>query len=124
MKQSFWIKKLAGFILMAAVAILLFTFIVMTLWNNILTPVIGVRVITFGQAVGILVLSRILFGGFRGGGWRGRGKYWNSEMRNKWQSMTPEEKEKFTHEWKSRCSRNYSFSNKDASSNADNTASA
>ena len=123
MKQSFWIKKLGGFILMATVAILLFTFIVMTLWNNILTPVIGVRIISFGQALGILVLSRILFGGFRGGGWRGRTKSWNSGMKNKWQSMTAEEKEKFTHEWKSRCNRNYSFSNKDASPNADNTAS-
>ena len=106
MKKTFWIRKVAGFILMGAVAILFITFIVMTLWNNILTQVLGVQIIDFGQALGILVLSKILFGGFRGGGWRGRGRYWNTEMRNKWQSMTPEEKEKFKQEWRTRCNRN------------------
>ncbi len=111
MKRSFWMRKIAGFILIAAAAILFFTFIVMTLWNSILTPVIGVHNIDFGQALGILVLSKILFGGFRGGGWRGRGRYWNSEMRNKWQTMTAEEKEKFKQEWRNRCNRNSTSSN-------------
>lgn len=106
MKRSFLIRKAAGFILMAAVAILLFTFIVMTLWNNILTPVLGVHVINFMQALGILILSKILFGGFRGGGWRGRRGVWNSEMREKWQGMTAEEKLKFKNEWRTRCNRN------------------
>ncbi len=110
MKKTFWIRKASGFILIAVAGILLFTFIVMTLWNNILTPVLGVRVIGFGQALGILVLSKILFGGFRGAGWRGRGRYWNSEMRNKWQSMTDEEKEKFKQNWRSRCNRTHTTS--------------
>lgn len=110
MKKSFWIRKIAGFILMGAIAILFVTFIVMTLWNNILTQVLGVQIIDFSQALGILVLSKILFGGFGGGGWRGRGRYRNSEMRNKWQSMTPEEKEKFKQEWRNRCNRNYKSS--------------
>ncbi len=123
MKRSFWIRKAAGFIAMAVAAILLFTLIVMTLWNSILAPVLGVRVIDFGQDLGILVLSKILFGGFQGGGWRGGGRYWNSEMRNKWQSMTPEEKEKFKQEWRNCCSRGHTPSNKDKSSYTDNTAS-
>jgi len=122
MKRSFWMRKVAGFILLAAVAILFFGYIVMTLWNNILTPVVGVRVIDFGQALGIFVLSKILFGGFRGGGWRGGGRYWNSEMRNKWQNMTPEEQEKFKQQWRNRCGRHFAPSNKDASSFTDNTA--
>lgn len=94
--------------LIAAAAILLFTFIVMNLWNSILTPVLGVHVINFGQALGILILSKILFGGFKGGGdgWRGRRGPWNSQMREKWQSMSAEEREKFKNEWRSRCSRN------------------
>ncbi len=123
MKRSFWARKVAGIILIAAAAIFLFTFIVMTLWNNILTSVLSVHAIDFWQALGILVLSKILFGGFRGGGWRGRGRYWNSEMRGKWQSMTPEEKEKFKQDWRSRCNR-YAPSNndtKDTSSYTDNT---
>jgi hypothetical protein len=107
MKRTFWIRKVAGVILIAAAAILLLTFIVMTLWNNILTPVLNVHSIDFGQALGILILSKILFGGFRGGGWRGRGKYWSSEMRDKWQNMTPEEKEKFKQEWSKRCNRGH-----------------
>ncbi len=117
MKRSFWIRKVAGFVLMGAAAILFFTFIVMTLWNNILSQVLDVRTINFGQALGILILSKILFGGFRGGGWRGGGRYWNSEMRKKWQSMSPEEKEKFKQDWRNRCNRNYN------SSYTDNTTS-
>jgi hypothetical protein len=106
MKRSFWFRRIAGFILIAVAAILLFSFIVMSLWNNILTAVISVPAITFGQALGILVLSKILFGGFRGGGgWRGRGGRWGQEMKDKWQKMTPEEQEKFKYEWRSRCSR-------------------
>ncbi|MEJ7680740.1 MAG: hypothetical protein WKG06_23390 [Segetibacter sp.] len=113
MKRSFWMRKIAGFVLMAAAAIMLFTFIVMTLWNSILAPVLNVHIIDFGQALGILILSKILFGGFRGGRWGGRGRYWNSEMRNKWQTMTPEEKEKFKQEWRNGCNRNYTSSNTD-----------
>jgi hypothetical protein len=39
--------------------------------------------------LGLLVLSKILFGGFRGRGCHGR---WN---RHRWEQMTPEEREKF-----------------------------
>lgn len=120
MKRTFWIRKVAGFILIAAAVVLLLTFIVMTLWNNILTPVLNVHSIDYGQALGILVLSKILFGGFRGGGgWRGRGQYWNSDMRNKWQNMTAEEKQKFKQEWRNRCGRG--FANNSGKSNIDDT---
>lgn len=85
----------------------------MTLWNNILNPVLGAHIINFSQALGILILSKILFGGFRSGGWRGRGGPWNRQMKEKWQSMTPEEKEKFKSEWRSRCNRNNQTSFKD-----------
>ena len=41
---------------------------VMLLWNNIVVRVIpGVRNLNYWQALGLLVLCRILFGGFRGG---------------------------------------------------------
>lgn len=112
MKRAFSERRFLGFLLIAIAGLLLFTFVVMTLWNNILTPVLGVRVITFGQALGILILSKILFGSFRSGGWRGRGRYW-SEAPEKWRRMTPEEKEKFKQEWRNRCNRNYTSSNDD-----------
>ena len=77
---------------------------VMLLWNAILPAVLGVSVITFWQALGILALSKILFGGFRGG-WGGRRRqHWKQHMENKWSSMSPEEKEKFQQSWRARCS--------------------
>lgn len=113
MKRAFSEKKFLGFILIALAGTALFSFVVMMLWNNILTPVLGVRVINFAQALGILILSKILFGGFGRGGWRGRGRYWNA-VPEKWQSMTPEEKEKFKQEWRNRCGRSYTSSNADS----------
>lgn len=64
--------------------------IVMALWNWVVPALfVGARAIDFAHAVGLLVLSRILFGGFRGhGGWRRR---WHQR---RWDQMTPEEREK------------------------------
>ena len=59
------------FIVVTGVAFLI-GLVVMKLWNAILPPVIGLYEITYWQAVGILILSRILFGGFSGGGYRRR----------------------------------------------------
>ena len=53
-------------IVIAAVAI--FGFIVEHLWNWLIPAIFGWHAINFWQAVGILLLSKILFGGFRGRG--------------------------------------------------------
>jgi len=104
MKRGFWIRKIAMGIVFGALAILLFGFIVMNLWNAILPAVIHVSAITFWQALGILLLSKILFGGFHGG-WRGGGRrgQWKERMQNKWQEMTPEQRAEFKQEWRNRC---------------------
>ena len=102
MKRGFWGKRILFFVLMAAVAILVFGEIVMLLWNNVLATIVNVHTITFLQALGLLVLSKILFGGFRGG-WGQRRHYWKERMKQKWNNMTPEEREKFKQEWRSRC---------------------
>jgi hypothetical protein len=51
-----------------SIAIVLFTFIggsvVKLLWNWLLPPLFGLPAVSFWQALGLLVLSRILFGGF------------------------------------------------------------
>ena len=103
--RRFWVAKIAGFIILFAVGVLLFGWIVMSLWNGVLVPsVSGVKTISWVQAMGILVLSKIFFGGFGGRGWRrGRGGYWNKEMREKWRTMTPDEKDKMRQEWRDRC---------------------
>ena len=101
--KKFWAKKIiGGAVCIVAIGALL-TWVVMSLWNCVLVAVLGVKLITFWQALGILVLSKILFGGFRkGSGWGGRHK-WSNEMKEKWQNMTPEEREKFKSEWKNKC---------------------
>lgn len=103
--KRFRLKKVLMVMVIAAAAVTVFGFIVMSLWNAILPAVLGVKAITFVQALGILVLSKILFGGFgRGGGPFGaRRREWREQMKEKWGAMTPEEREKFKAEWKNRC---------------------
>lgn len=98
--------KIFLIILLVAAGITLFTFIVMTLWNAILPAVLHVGAITFWQALGILILCKLLFGGFHGGrgrGWGNKGHQWRQRMSQKWESMTPEEREKFKQHLKDRC---------------------
>ena len=90
--------------------LLLVGFIVMGLWNALLPVVLGVKTITFIQALGILLLSKILFGGFRRGSSE-RGRQWKMKFQEKMDSMTPEEKEKFQSEWKNRCGGRWNMPN-------------
>jgi hypothetical protein len=77
------------------VAVNLFGYAVMQLWNWLMPAIFGVHAITFLQGLGLLVLCKILFGGFHrhGGGCRGRG--WKHRMAEQWEKMTPEERERF-----------------------------
>jgi hypothetical protein len=84
-------------------AIVVFGFVVMSLWNWLAPAVFGARTINFGQALGILVLSKILFGGFRGR--PGYGGHWRRRMSARWEQMTPEEREKFRQGMAGRCGR-------------------
>jgi chromate transport protein ChrA len=80
----------------AAIAIVATTalgFIIESLWNWLGPAVFGARTITFWQALGILILSKILFGGFRGR--PGYGGHWRRRMRERWEQMSPEEREGF-----------------------------
>ena len=103
--KKFWIKKGLMILVFGIIAVFVFGLVVMSLWNAILPAVLGVKAISFMQALGILLLSKILFGGFGGsrhrGGWRNKGKW--MEMKDKFAGMTPEEREKFKAEWKDKC---------------------
>lgn len=104
MMKRFWFKKGLMFLVFFIAAVLLFGAIVMGLWNALLPAILGVKAITFVQALGILLLSKILFGGFGRRGWHGgRGQHWRHNIQEKWSKMTPEEREKFKAEWKNRC---------------------
>src|SRR4029077_20148278 len=94
---------------LAILAIPLFIWIggelVMHLWNWLLPTLFGWRQITFWQAVGLLALCRILFG--RWGGHHGprsnMRRRIKERMDERWEKMTPEEREKFRQSWRSRC---------------------
>jgi Ca2+/H+ antiporter, TMEM165/GDT1 family len=102
--KRFGIKKVFMIITIGAAAILVFGLVVMGLWNAILPAVLGVKAISFVQALGILLLSKILFGGFgRGGGFNRKRHEWGQQMQEKWGAMSPEEREKFKADWKNRC---------------------
>lgn len=67
--------------------------VVMSLWNALLPAILGVKSIGFWQALGLLVLCRILFGGLGvRPGMFGRGR---RRMHERWMQMTPEEREQF-----------------------------
>ena len=92
-----WLARGLKILVFVAVAVALMGFIVMRLWNWLTPELFGWHVITYWQALGILLLCKILFGGFRGRGGPGfgRGEHWRSRMIERWVQMTPEEREKF-----------------------------
>ena len=68
--------------------------VVKQLWNWLLPPLFGWNPITFWQALGLLALCRILFGGF---GLHGPGRS------RRWSRMSPEERERFRQGMRERC---------------------
>ena len=76
-------------------AITVFSWVTMHLWNWLMPAVFGLHAITWVQALGLLLLCKILFGGFhRHGGCGGR-RGWKRHMEERWAQMTPEERERF-----------------------------
>jgi hypothetical protein len=87
-----WISRILKFVLFVGLFVVVFSFLVMSLWNWLMPTVFGLRPITYWQALGILILSKVLFGGFRGR--PSSGRRWRQRMRERWEQMTPEEREK------------------------------
>ena len=85
--------------------------VVLQLWNWLLPPLFGWRQITFWQALGLLALCRILFGGF---GFHDRSRSHSAIRRRigdrmadrvaeRWEHMTAEERERFRQRIRERC---------------------
>jgi len=91
------------FVLLASLAMVLLGVVVMTLWNWLTPPLFGWHPLHFGQALGLLLLCRILFGGF--GRRPGPGGHWRARMAERWEQMTPEERETFREGMRHRCNR-------------------
>ena len=91
--KKHWGVRVLKVVSIVVVAIAVFGFVTMGLWNWLMPALFGLKTIGYWQAVGLLVLGKILFGGFRGG-WGGR-PGWRHRMAERWEHMTPEEREKF-----------------------------
>jgi hypothetical protein len=73
---------------------------VFALWNGLMPGIFGLRTISYWQALGLMVLCWILFGGLRGP--RSYGGRWRHGMRERWERMTPAEREEFVKGMRSR----------------------
>jgi hypothetical protein len=62
----------------------------MALWNLLLPAILHVPAISFWQALGLFLLSRVLFGRFGGGGWMRRSRFVRG-----WHGLTAEERGRF-----------------------------
>jgi hypothetical protein len=95
MKRGFWILKGVKILAIVAVVLGIVSFVVMSLWNGLVPELFGGPMLSYWQALGLLVLARLLFGGLRPHGpgrWRRGG--WHRAQAH-WEQMTPEERERF-----------------------------
>ena len=104
--RSDWVRRNKWIFVAAPVGIalivMLFGELVMHLWNWLVPALFGWHQISFWQALGLLLLCRMFFGGWRGGSDRSKHR---CEKRNPWDQMTPEEREKFRQDMRARWSR-------------------
>jgi hypothetical protein len=99
----FRVGKIIGFVILGIIGVFVFGSIVMLLWNNLMPVIFHLPLISFWQALGLLILAKILFSGFRGGP-KAYGSRWKrNAIREGWANMTPEQQEKFKQEWGRRC---------------------
>jgi hypothetical protein len=80
--------------------------IVMLLWNWIIPAISTFSVLTYWQAMGLLALCRILFGGFNFNRHHNKVHRHFAEhtaFKEKFMDMNDEEKLQFKNQWKQRC---------------------
>lgn len=91
--------KIAMFAVMAVAMLFLLGFVVQGLWNWLMPAIFGLKTIGYWQSLGLILLGKLLFGGFSGGRGHHRGgrmgDRWEQRMRERWEQMTPEEREQF-----------------------------
>ena len=112
MRKSWWLHGLK-FVLFVVAAVLVLGAVVMGLWNWLMPDLFGWRTIGLWQAIGLLVLSRILLGGLLG---RRHGMHWRERMAMRWEQMSDDERAKFREGMRRRCG--HAEARTDASSSA------
>ncbi len=96
MRTMYYHRRKFFFAPLAIIGLALFSWVTMLLWNALLPAIFNFSVITFWQALGLLVLARLLFGGWHRP-WRNN---WhrpqmNNELRKKIKNMSPEDRKEF-----------------------------
>ena len=67
----------------------------MYLWNNLLVGLFGLPEITYLQTLGLMVIGRLLTGGFGHRGGHHRRHWGGRRWRERWQRMSEEERQAF-----------------------------
>ena len=90
------IIKGVGIGMVAIALFFLFVYAFQWIWNMTIPDVFGFKAINYWQSLGLLAVSRILFGGF-GFRWSNseKGKFWRERMKMKMSNMSDEEKSEF-----------------------------
>ena len=106
MDRKFWLLRGLRFLLFAALFVTMAIFATQALWNWLMPALFRLPAISLIQTLGLLLLSRILFGGFRGGrpgGWAHKRREWQQRMTGRMENLNPEAREKFRQQMQSRC---------------------
>src|ERR1700722_19974000 len=97
------------FLFFGALLVSVFGWVTMFTWNYVMPHIFGLPFINYWEALALLILARLLF--WRGGGWHRGGGHgwhehahgWKGRMKERWENMTPEQRERVKSYWKNRC---------------------
>ncbi|MFD1468704.1 hypothetical protein ACFQ48_10750 [Hymenobacter caeli] len=105
MKRSFWLLRGLKFLFFAGLFVVAVLLLTRYLWNELVPLLFHGPAISLGQTFGLLVLSRLLFGGWggRGGGWAQKRRAWQQRMAGRMESLSPEAREKFRQQMQAKC---------------------
>lgn len=91
MRKRRWVVQAPKILVLMTIVIAGFGSAVLYLWNWLMPELFGLHSISFGQALGLLALSWMLFGHFPA--FRGRDESRWRRAGERWQRMTPEQRE-------------------------------
>jgi hypothetical protein len=99
-----YIVKGAGVVIVMVGLFLLLVYGFMILWNITAPEIFGVKSLTYGMALRLLIIARVLIGGF-GFRWtnNNKNKFWRERMKMKMAKMSEDEKAEFKRKLWQKC---------------------
>ena len=123
-----WFAKFFKGLFIFAFFMLVFGFAFLYLWNALIPDLFGGPTISYWQGIGLILLSKALFGSWSSGGEHKykrhhRSKHhWKSKVRENWANMTEEERAEYRDNWKKHCRPGYKSKSDNVSSDEDTTS--